>query len=83
MTRPISVLQLVVAGGLGGVLFPMAAWGHHPILRPQSGGERPWALLWFLGACLFMIVFIVTWAVFSFLERHQRSGAGKRESSRR
>jgi hypothetical protein len=83
MTRPRWSALLAVIGALGHVGTPALAWAHHPMPRPEAGGEWPWPLLWFLGAGVFMVVFVATWAVFSFLERRQRSGSGGRESSRR
>jgi H+/Cl- antiporter ClcA len=83
MRRSISLLLGAITGGLAGFLSPVVAWGHHAISPSGSSGEWPWLLLWLLGAGVFIIVFIATWAVFSFLERAQRSGPDESESSRR
>jgi hypothetical protein len=68
---------MAVVGILWHLSVPAIAWAHHPFARPNTGGEWAWALLWFLGAGLFLIVFVATWAVFSFFERRQRSGPGE------
>ena len=76
-------LSGVAVGGFCSIGFAAAAWGHHPTSRPDAVGGGPWPLLWFLGACVFVLAFVATWAVFSFFERRQQSGSGERESSRR
>lgn len=75
--------MVAVVGVLRCFVTPTIAWAHHAIPRSNTSGDWPWPLLWFLGACVFLVVFVATWAVFSFFERRQRSGSGEREPSRR
>jgi hypothetical protein len=83
MTRWRGPLLALAAGGLWSIGGTSATWAHHPIPRPDTGGGWPWPLLWFLGACVFMVVSVATWAAFSIFERRQRAGSSGRESSRR
>ena len=69
--------------GFWSIGFAAAAWGHHPMPRPDGSGGWPWSLLWFLGAGVFLVAFVATLAVFSILERRQRAGANAREPTRR
>ncbi len=83
MTRQPCPLVAPVMGGLWSLGAAVAAWAHHPIRRLDTGDGWPWLLPWFLGACVFMVVFVATWAAFSFFEGRQRAGSSQRESSRR
>jgi hypothetical protein len=83
MTRKHCPLVAPAFGGLWSIGATAAAWAHHPIPRLDSGSGWPWPLLWFLGACVFMAVFVATWAAFSFFERRQQAGVGDHQSSRR
>jgi hypothetical protein len=83
MTPQRSFYLVAAVSGLWSIGCSATAWAHHPIPRSDTGGGWPWPLLWFLGACVFMVVFVGTWAAFSFFERRQQAGAGEHQSSRR
>jgi hypothetical protein len=81
--RPLWVWLAAVVVVLRCIAIPAIAWAHHAVPRSNTGRDGPLPLLWFLGACLFMVVFVATWAMFSLLERRQVSGSDERQSSRR
>jgi heme/copper-type cytochrome/quinol oxidase subunit 2 len=83
MTAQCGPLGAAAVGGLWSIAFSAAAWADHPIPRPSAGAEWSWMLPWFLGACVFIVAFAATWAVFSFFERRQRAGSDEGESARR
>jgi heme/copper-type cytochrome/quinol oxidase subunit 2 len=68
---------------LWGVTTAAVARAHHPTPASHPGAEGAWPLLLLLGACVFIVVFAATWAVFSFFERRQQLRSGEREPSRR
>ena len=79
-------LVMAVVGSFCSAKFASVAWAHHPMPRPDPNGGSPWALLWLLGAGVFVVAFVVTFAVFSLLERRerrQRAGSHTRQSVRR
>jgi hypothetical protein len=83
MTPQRSRLHISVVGSLWCIGVTTAAWAHHPTHRQDTGGGWPLPLVWFLGACVFVLAFVVTWAAFSFFERRQQSESSQRKSSRR
>jgi heme/copper-type cytochrome/quinol oxidase subunit 2 len=83
MTSQCGPFGAAAIGGLWSIAFSAAAWADHPIPRPSAGAEWSWMLLWFLGACVFIVAFVATWAVFSFFERRQRAESDEGESARR
>jgi hypothetical protein len=76
-------LVMAAVGGLWSLGFAAAAWAHHPMPRPDASGGWPWSLVWFLGAGVFVLAFVVTLAVFSAIERRQQAGSTTRQSVRR
>jgi hypothetical protein len=70
------------SGSLWSIGFSAAAWAHHPIPGSGAGVEWPWPLLWFLGACVFMVAFVATWVIFSYFERRQQAGSDERKAPR-
>jgi heme/copper-type cytochrome/quinol oxidase subunit 2 len=70
-------------GSLWSIGCSAAAWAHHAMPHPEAGEAWPWPLLWFLSACVFMVVFVATWVAFSYFERRQRAGDGERHSAPR
>jgi hypothetical protein len=70
---------VAAVGSLYSLGLAAAAWAHHPMPRPDTGGGSPWFLLWFLGAGVFVVTFVATFAVFSILERRQREGTKTRQ----
>jgi hypothetical protein len=68
---------------LGSVNLVAIAWAHHPMPQPQPGAASPWPVLWLLGAGIFVVTFVVTFAVLSLLERRQRVESHTRQSVRR
>ena len=83
MTPQRSLLHIAVVGGLWRIGVTTAAWAHHPMHRQDTAGGWPVPLVWFLGAGVFVLAFVVTWAALSFFERRQQSESSRRESSRR
>jgi hypothetical protein len=83
MTRQYRPLVMAAVGGVSNIGFAAVAWAHHPMPRSDASGGWPWSLLWFLGAGVFVVAFVATWAVFSALERRQRAGSNARQSVRR
>jgi hypothetical protein len=83
MIRPLWVWLVAVIVVLRRIAIPAIAWAHHAAPRSSTSGEWTSPLLWFVGACVFVGVFVATWAVFSFLERRQRSGSDEQKSSQR
>ena len=83
MTPQHCPLVVAAVGSLCSIGFAAAAWAHHPMPRPDTSGGSPWSLLWFLGAGVFVVTFVATFAVFSILERRQRAGSNTRQSVRR
>jgi hypothetical protein len=83
MTARRGPLVVAAIGGLWSIAFAAVASAHHPIPRPNTGAEWPGPLLWLLGAGVFMIAFVASWAVLAFVERRQREGSDERESARR
>ena len=81
--RPLWLWLAAAVVVLRGIATPAIAWAHHAVPRSNTGRDWPSPLLLFLGACLFMVVFVATWAMFSLLERRQVSGSDEQESSRR
>jgi heme/copper-type cytochrome/quinol oxidase subunit 2 len=81
MTQAISVLLVTMIGWLGSMFFPVVVWAHHAMPRMTASGERSWTLFWFLGAGVFLVVFVIAWAMFSWFERRRGSGSGEQESS--
>jgi hypothetical protein len=73
----------LVVGTLSTFVASEAVWAHHPLPRPAPGGNVPRPLLWFLGACVFGLVFAVTWAILAFSERRPRPPSSERTSSHR
>ena len=82
MTPRCSLLYVAVVGGLWRIGLAPAAWAHHPMPRQDAGGW-PLPLVWLLGAGVFVLAFVATWAAFAFFERRQQSASGRREPSRR
>lgn len=64
------------------IVTRMSAWAHHPVVQPEPKGGRPDTLIWVLGIGVFLVVFIVTWVIFSFVERRQRLSPHQQESMR-
>jgi len=62
--RPRQVCLVVLGSGLGGVSFPEAAWAHHP-------GSGPGGLSALLALVLFVLAFVVVWALSALLERRE------------
>jgi hypothetical protein len=83
MTPRHSRSSVAAVSGLCSLGFAAVAWAHHPIPRPDTGGGSPWSLMWFLGAGVFVVAFVVTFAVLSILERRQGAGSKTRQSVRR
>jgi heme/copper-type cytochrome/quinol oxidase subunit 2 len=83
MRRQHGLLVAPTVGCLWSIGAAATAWAHHPIPRTDTGDGWSWFLVWFLGACVFTVIFVATWAAFSFFERRQRAGPDERESSRR
>jgi hypothetical protein len=83
MTRLRCPLLVLAAGGLWSIGVASATWAHHPVPRLDTGDGWSWFLVWSLGACVFSVVFVATWAAFSFFERRQRAGPDERDSTRR
>jgi hypothetical protein len=83
MTRGRCSLMPAAVGGLCSLGFVQAAWAHHPISRSDVSGGWPWALLWMLGAGVFLVVFGATLAALSIIERRQRGRSEARDSTRR
>lgn len=81
-THPQICLPVLLSGLCLGVLVA-TAWAHHPLSRLGTGGDWPWPQLWFLGVCVLGVVFAVTWAVFAFSDRRQRTHSAERASARR
>jgi hypothetical protein len=77
---PIVVAAVVCLCSAG---LAVVAWAHHPMPNPDTSGGSPWAVLWLLGAAVFVFTFVATFAVFSILERRQRTGSNTRQSVRR
>ena len=82
MTPQRSLLHIAVVGGLWCIGLAPGAWAHHPMPSQDTGGW-PLPLVWFLGACVFVLAFVATWAAFAFFERRQQSESSRRERSRR
>jgi hypothetical protein len=83
MTSQHCPFVVAAIGNLYNIGFVATAWAHHPMPRPDTSSGSPWSLLWFLGAGVFVVSFVATFAVFSILERRQRGGSDTRQSVRR
>jgi hypothetical protein len=83
MTSQYLPFVVAAVGSLYNIGFAAAAWAHHPVPRPDTSSGSPWSLLWFLGAGVFVVAFVATFAVFSILERRQRVGSDTRQPVRR
>jgi hypothetical protein len=76
-------MQVTAIAHIWEIAIPTIVWAHHPLPRSATDGDGPRFLLWLLGASVFGVVFVVTWALFSFVERRRQSGSGGQESSPR
>jgi hypothetical protein len=83
MTPQHCPIVVAAVGSLCSIGVVAAAWAHHPMPRSDTGSGAPWSLLWFLGAGVFVVAFVATFAVFSILERRQQTGTNMRQSVRR
>ena len=83
MTSQYCPFVVAAVGSLYNIGFAAAAWAHHPMPRPDTSSGSPWSLLWFLGASVFVVTFVATFAVLSILERRQPVGANTRQPVRR
>ena len=77
MTRPGWFAHVLSTITLSLAAIPAVAWAHHPVARADSSADRTGNLVWLLGVGVFIVVFVATWALFSYIERRQRLSSGE------
>lgn len=83
MVRPGWFTPIASIINLSLMAMPTIVWAHHPMAQPGRSTEPPGILFWLVGIGVFIVVFVVTWVLLSYIERQQQVNSGEQQSSRR